>query len=545
MFVVGCYALCRFGGAAWPRFFVQFAVATALGGLLAAVQLLPFLDYLVHSTIIVLRHPGIPRSTLPLRAAFTLLIPNYFGSAAFKNFWGPANSNEIASSVGILPLLVLSCAILGGWRRLGTKFFCAMALFSGAVVYNFWPVLWVLSKLPGFSRAANQRLILALMFSLAALCGIGVDVVLRSEPRSRARLLAGVIASFGLLVVISVAVPVADHREIIARGMVHFVARQWLMFVVLLSAAAYVTIRALRSHADVTALGITLVGIEFLSVLIFAASYNPIIKKEQFYPSTPALEYLRHDRDIFRVALPMLNLGAVYDLSDMSGYDAMTPLRLTEIFDATHKASGGWGNGPLYYRDNLNSRLTDFLNLKYVLLPPGAAKPGPKFVLAYDGPDARIFRNREVFPRAFLVSQARSCVGDGAAVTAIRSGHLDLRREVVLSDCVASPPAASTQAAGEIEVYEPERVVVRAIANAPGFLVLTDTYDPGWQVSLDGHDAPLLRADHAFRAVALGPGSHRVEFLYRPLAFRVGLVFSLGALVLMVALISLPSAFLP
>jgi hypothetical protein len=56
---------------------------------------------------------------------------------------------------------------------------------------------------------------------------------------------------------------------------------------------------------------------------------------------------------------------------------------------------------------------------------------------------------------------------------------------------------------------------------------------------VDGHEVSLLRADFAFRAVALGPGSHKIKFLYRPFTVILGLVLSSLALLGAVALVSL------
>jgi uncharacterized membrane protein YfhO len=78
---------------------------------------------------------------------------------------------------------------------------------------------------------------------------------------------------------------------------------------------------------------------------------------------------------------------------------------------------------------------------------------------------------------------------------------------------------------------------VHADVQSAAFLVLTDSYDNGWRVWVDGHYAPLLRADYAFRAVALSPGSHNVKFLYHPLGVVVGLVLSIVALLAALALI--------
>jgi uncharacterized membrane protein YfhO len=70
--------------------------------------------------------------------------------------------------------------------------------------------------------------------------------------------------------------------------------------------------------------------------------------------------------------------------------------------------------------------------------------------------------------------------------------------------------------------------VVRASAGAGGgYLNVLDSYDPGWQVEVDGERAPLLRANGLYRAVRLAPGTHEVRFRYRPIPFYAGLAVTL------------------
>ena len=60
-------------------------------------------------------------------------------------------------------------------------------------------------------------------------------------------------------------------------------------------------------------------------------------------------------------------------------------------------------------------------------------------------------------------------------------------------------------------------------SNSPGYLVLLDSYYPGWHAYVDGKEARILAANYAFRAVEVRAGKHRVEFLYRPRSFYAGL----------------------
>jgi hypothetical protein len=67
--------------------------------------------------------------------------------------------------------------------------------------------------------------------------------------------------------------------------------------------------------------------------------------------------------------------------------------------------------------------------------------------------------------------------------------------------------------------------------------VLTDTWFPGWHARLDGREIVIRRADHAFRAVALPPGRHEVEFTFVPRGLRSGAAVTLGALLIVGALL--------
>ena len=77
----------------------------------------------------------------------------------------------------------------------------------------------------------------------------------------------------------------------------------------------------------------------------------------------------------------------------------------------------------------------------------------------------------------------------------------------------------------------PNQVRIEAVLSQPGYLVLADTYYPGWQAFVDGQRAEILRANYAFRALALDAGEHEVYFRYRPRSFMLGGVISIVAAV--------------
>jgi uncharacterized membrane protein YfhO len=79
---------------------------------------------------------------------------------------------------------------------------------------------------------------------------------------------------------------------------------------------------------------------------------------------------------------------------------------------------------------------------------------------------------------------------------------------------------------------EPDEIVLETDVGFPGYLVLADTYYPGWRATIDGAATRIFPADIAFRAVKLPPGKHTVRFVYRPMSVGVGfLVAGLALLI--------------
>ncbi len=77
-----------------------------------------------------------------------------------------------------------------------------------------------------------------------------------------------------------------------------------------------------------------------------------------------------------------------------------------------------------------------------------------------------------------------------------------------------------------IIAYEPNRVAIDTTADGDGFLVLTDSFYPGWRAYVDGRRQPIARANYLFRAVRVSAGSHHVEFRFVPMTFWLGALVS-------------------
>jgi uncharacterized membrane protein YfhO len=93
------------------------------------------------------------------------------------------------------------------------------------------------------------------------------------------------------------------------------------------------------------------------------------------------------------------------------------------------------------------------------------------------------------------------------------------------------PSAVQTSAAQEavqvrILSEKTTEVNIAVQTDTAGYVLLADTFYPGWQAFVDGRAVPVQRANGAQRAVFVEPGKHQVRFRYAPASIRIGAVIS-------------------
>ena len=152
--------------------------------------------------------------------------------------------------------------------------------------------------------------------------------------------------------------------------------------------------------------------------------------------------------------------------------------------------------------------------------------------------DLPIVENPFFLPRARLVSGAVVEPDDERALALLRAPDFARSQSIVLASGAPSSPASPAPGTARIVESRPDRVRVEIDPTAPGFLILSDTFFPGWAATVDGQPRSILRANVAFRAVPVAPGEHEVEFRYAPLSFRIGVTLSLAALVIAIGFLT-------
>jgi hypothetical protein len=174
--------------------------------------------------------------------------------------------------------------------------------------------------------------------------------------------------------------------------------------------------------------------------------------------------------------------------------------------------------------------LLDMLGVRVWLAPADVAPASGMRAVRRAGKRAVLVSDRAL-PRAWIAPRALTLPDARRRLRHLAEGRWDPRTVVVLEEDVTRPPPATTLG-GRVEVLERAPGSYRLLADSPdgGYLVLAESWYPGWTATIDGVPADVLRANHLVQAVVLPPGRHEVRFVYRSRSLRRGCAVALGAL---------------
>ncbi len=297
---------------------------------------------------------------------------------------------------------------------------------------------------------------------------------------------------------------------------------------------------------------VLIIGLLAVDLMVVTRLPFRLPTREQWYPRTAAFDYLESQPGLFRItafqdfAGPFSwfarvlapNTAMVGGVSDIRGWTNFMWSRHAQLFSGI-EGSNLAGLDNLYrnrfdmYRNTTWFKWLNLFNVKYLILSNDESdllRPD-QFRLVHSS-EVRIYENRDVLPRAFIVHETEVAKGPQEAIARMSDSGFDFGRRVLLDAPLPPehrPTGFATRAQAEIVHYGLNEVVVETDTDQPGVLVLTDSYHPGWRAEVDGHPAPLLTGDYIFRAVPVPKGVHEVRFRFLPQTFVWGLGISLGS----------------
>jgi hypothetical protein len=192
------------------------------------------------------------------------------------------------------------------------------------------------------------------------------------------------------------------------------------------------------------------------------------------------------------------------------------------------------------------SPVYNLLNLKYLVVNSDQRFDIPGYYEVYNDGDLTILKNEYAKNRVYLqrhikmVDNQKEALLGVFELPSIRGDQTIIERDLTASpsfEYSSLSPRKDPDEAVEIAEYSSNKVELRANLTSDAWIILTDTFYPGWKATIDGKtEAIIVPANYIFRAIYVPKGLHKIVFQYWPkhftLSIAVALITLLGCCIL-------------
>ncbi len=337
----------------------EFAIVGVLAAGLAAVQILPFLEYLVHSTVLATRSQGQP--ALEIANWPLWFFPDLLGNPSSRHViaYELPHPNYEDVNTAYAGALVLWLAVVGAFVARSRRFWFFAACAALGVVYGY--------DLTGVGALAGRNLLMSAMpmnrsqlvvvFGLCACAALTVDRVAALPASARRRTVAIAASSAALLALVAwfgaqqllahtlsesaSLTPVAALEAYIGR---HYV---WIASSFGVGALACLALPFVSTVLMRRVCGAVLLAAVFAASGFLLKEYNPTIDDDTFFPRTPLMQELQHaigDRRLMilddRCLPPDTNMP--YGIRVASNYDALWVREFDTLYKGLFQSNDNW-----------------------------------------------------------------------------------------------------------------------------------------------------------------------------------------------------------
>jgi hypothetical protein len=505
------------------------AGAWALALCVTAPQLLPFLEYLLHSSTLFERHEAAHAPPLDEIGVATFFVPKFFGTTSENTYWGNRDTNRHFMVYPAIVTWICLALIAGGPLRdrlLRRRFIAAVipGVFGLLLAFGVEP-FGKLNHYPPFNALIPSYNICFLVFAMPLFAAWTIDRRFDARHHWRSLIAPAAVVLVGLAVVGLVFATNSGYIRL--SGMTAYMNAQFVKAALITIATAVVLVLACVKRLGVA--GKMAVTVLLAVDLLLAGQHlNPTLPRSMVYPDTELITHLQGlpqpTRTGFTEAGIPSGMATTFLIEEPLGYDGLYPARIVRYMNTLGREV--WNAMEPVYGSEQYLRIPRM----DAIFPTDHASDWEKTV-TLDG--VEVWKNTDAFPRAFLVPQVEVEPDLETMFERMKDPDFD-PAQIVLAEAPLSVAfeGLDTTLDGSAEVTRrtTAHVEIQYRSNQPAALVLSDAYYPGWQAYIDGEPAPMFPAYHAFRGLIVPAGEHLVEYRYEPWTFRVGLAMSVAAM---------------
>lgn len=525
-----------------------FLLSLFLPFLITSFQILPTLKLFLESTREAYTLLQIEKNLSPVVNLITIVVPDFFGNPATRNYWIDGTYIERVMYPGIVILFFALYAVFTKINILERKFFIIVGIVSLVIATNFPFVKYLyLIPIPVISTTVATRELSIFIFSLIVLGAIGIDHFIINKKFSN-KYIYFVLVFFSLIWIavfslIKVNPDLSVNLKISVRNLV---MPSGLIFLTVVA----VFLKRFNAKLSIFLLAFLIV----FDLFYFFNKITPFSPSSFTYPNTPLTSYIKENAGINRVwgygnAYIPANFQSVDGTFSTEGNDPLHLKRYTELLASSKDGklpkilprpdaniASGYGSDDLkqnFYR----KRVLDLLGVKYVLHKQDLVDawyswdkttfPENQYSLVHRVYPWQVYENKNAVPRYFITGDYITVKSKSEALSNIYNPNINLSKTLILEKApkLSMDPFAS----GFVKLlsYKPNKIVFEVNVSDNSLLFLSDNFYSEWEAKIDGVKTEILLANYSFRAVEVPKGKHLVKLSYSSDSFHFGIIISL------------------
>jgi hypothetical protein len=554
--------------------------AVAFGFLLAAVNFLPFLDYIPESPRGAEGGRGYEYSvsfSMPPGELLSLAVPEQHGASVadpltgeplFPPYVGTNPFKLHTEYVGALVLLLLALGFRFSSRDRYWWFFLGLALFGTTIALGGHTPLYRLyyEVLPGTKQFRAPSLsFFVVALSLVAMAALTLEAIARLVDDSRGRGAAAADAgqalkplpwiTVGVLSVAVLGMLVAGGAASAGRGPTS--AQGWGRFALFTGLIGGTLWLWTRGRLATTTAAVLLALFTLADLWVIGKRFvHTVDPPRAIFAPDDVIAFLQRAPERSRIwtfPIPQSYRGngayggdypMLFGLDQVGGEHPNMLQRWNEYVGEGTSTYIDWHN---LIMDPEVVRTPDGQALRFRSRPGFLAAANVRYIVSMVPlvhPDLRevhrgsalIYENTAALPRAYVVPEVRSVPAGVRPVDAMAATEWDPARVAFVQENLAPRlPGGPLLAEADLVEYEPDRVVVRTRSNREALLVLADNHYKGWTAAVDGREVDVIAANHTMRAVVIPRGEHHVVFRFEPGDLRAGLYITMAGFAVLLA----------